>query len=116
MPNLSRRRRASPPSSEGRGIARILSHPFRLGPNGTAATVEQDSDAGDAEQIAALALTVRGERELVPAFGISDPALQGIIPEELAAGVGRFGPPVRIHSVTARPLDELTQVVEVRFD
>lgn len=97
-------------------MARILSHPFRVAPNGHVVTVEQDTTAADAEQVAVFALTIRGERELVPAFGLTDPALYGIIPEELAAGVARFGPPVRVQQVTARAIDELTQAVEVRFD
>lgn len=97
-------------------MPRILSHPFRVLTNGQVATVEQDTEAADAEQIAALALTVRGERELVPAFGLTDPTLNGIVAAELVAGIGRFGPPVRIESVTTTTVDELTELVEVRFD
>lgn len=96
-------------------MSRIISHPFRLGPNGSVVTVEQDSEQADIEQVAVLALTVIGERPLTPGFGITDPAFAGVIPAEIAAGVATFGPPVNVSDVTSSPLSD-GQLVEVTFE
>lgn len=97
-------------------MPRLLAFPFRLAANGRAATVEQDDELGDAQRVAAIATTVRGERELVPGFGITDPTLAGIDPAELAAGVALYGPDVRIGPITVRPLSDTAQAVAVTFD
>jgi hypothetical protein len=100
-------------------VSVILSHPFRLAGNGTIATIDQDTEQADAEQIAVLALTRIGERPLVPAFGISDPVFAGGIEvSELAAGLATYGPPVTIRNVTTRPVDEAGAelLVELEFD
>lgn len=95
----------------------ILSHPFRLAPNGAVATVEADSDAGESEQIAVLALTRAGERPLVPGFGIPDPAFATSYPTgALIAGLATYGPPVRVVDVTSTALSDTEVVVEVAFD
>lgn len=94
----------------------ILSHPFRLDGNGSIASVEAESDEGEAEQIAVLALTLLGERPLVPGFGIPDPAFASAYPSgALVAGLATYGPPVRVQSVEAKPLSDTEVVVEVRF-
>lgn len=98
------------------GVARILSHPFRLAAAGNVVTVEQDSDQADREQIAVLALTIRGERALVAGFGITDPTFAGFQPGELAAGVATYGPPVRITEVIEPRTTETVQEVTVRFE
>lgn len=97
-------------------MARILSHPFRLTPVGNVVTVEQDSDQADREQIAVLALTIRGERPLVPGFGITDPAFAGFEAGELAAGVATYGPPVRIIEVIEPRTSETEQEVTIHFE
>lgn len=96
---------------------RLLAHPFRLGPNGAAVTVEQGSDAAHAQEIAALLLTVRGERDLVPAFGISNPVLTGqpVDLAEVNAGVGLFGPDVEIVALTTTVLDATTERLVVTW-
>lgn len=96
-------------------MARILSFPFRLTPGGAIAAVEQGGDTANAEQIAALALTRQGERPMVPAFGVPDPAFRGIDPSDLAAGIAAFGPPVTLEAVTTAPVDSATFATEVRF-
>lgn len=96
-------------------MARIISHPFRLGPGGAVATVEQGTDQANTEQIAVLALTRTGERPLVPGFGVTDPAFIPYRPGELVAGVATWGPSVRISSVDTVPLDDATRRVEVTF-
>jgi hypothetical protein len=97
-------------------VARILSHPFRLALTGAAATVEQDTDQADAEQIAVLALTVRGERPLVPGFGVTDPVGGGFTPAELIAGVTMYGPPRTISTIDTRYASDTEQVVEVVYE
>lgn len=98
-------------------MARILSHPFRLTAGGAAATVAQDSDTAAVEQVAVLALTQPGERVLVPAFGVHDPAFAGFEVTELAAGIAAYGPPVRLKAVevTARD-DGATQQVAITLE
>lgn len=97
-------------------MARILSHPFRLVANGSVATVEQDSEQADREQIAVLALTVTGERALVPNFGVTDPTFAGFEAAELRAGVATFGPPVTITDVRTTMQPDDTELVEVDFE
>lgn len=96
-------------------MARILSHPFRLLANGAAATVEQDTDAGDAEQIAVLILTRRKERPLVSGFGMTDPTFGGFDVGELAAGVTIYGPPRPIADVVVRVDTGDAQIVDVVY-
>lgn len=96
-------------------MARILSHPFRL-VGSQVATVEQESAAGQAEQLSALLLTKRGERTLVPAFGVTDPVFGDVDTAELNLAVSLFGPPVQILEVQKRIVDETTQEVEVVYE
>jgi hypothetical protein len=93
----------------------LLSHPFRILPSGRAATVEQGSDEAHAEQLAVLLLTRRGERDLVPGFGVSDPVFAGFDPAEIAAGVSAYGPPVQIESIDVTPAGDGTVAVDIRF-
>lgn len=96
-------------------MARILAFPFALTGSGAIATVEQASDDANAQQLAVLLLTRAGERPMVPSFGLTDPAFAGIEPGEVAAGIARFGPPVRLAAIDAAPVDDATVAVEVRF-
>lgn len=96
-------------------MALILSHPFRLGPGGQAVTVDQDSDAGHAEQLAVLVMTRRGERPLALDFGLPDPAFRGIEPGELTAAVDRWGPPVLLASIDTTTVDASRVAVRVAF-
>lgn len=97
-------------------MARILSHPFQLAANGTVATVEQQSELADAQQIGVLALTVVGERPLVPGFGVSDPNGRGFNGAELAAGVATYGPPVTIRRVSTKVRSAVEIAVTVEFE
>lgn len=93
----------------------LLSHPFRLERSGAVATVEDDTDQAYAEGIAVLALTRRGERQLVPAFGIADPTLDHLAAADLNVGLTDYGPPVRIVDLTAVPTSDVTQAVTLTF-
>lgn len=109
------RRPAGRPGHHG-AVARILSHPFRLWPNGAVVTVEQESEEADREQIAMLALTRVGERVLVPGFGLTDPVHgDGFPVTELAAQIAEWGPPVTLHDVAVVATSDRTQTVEVTF-
>jgi hypothetical protein len=94
---------------------RLLSHPFRLLPNGAAATVEEDSEAGDREGLVHIALTVRGERHMAPDFGINDPTFTGFDPGDVAACASVFGPAVEIVSAEVEWSGETEQVVVISF-
>lgn len=96
-------------------MAKILSYPFRILPNGAAASVDQGSDEANAEQIGVLALTRIGERALVPTFGVEDPAFGSVTMGDLVAGITMFGPEVRIDDVAIRRRDEHTQEVSIAF-
>lgn len=95
-------------------MARILSHPFRLA-GGAVATVEQDSDEGHGEQLTVLLTTRRGERTLVPSFGVSDPAFNALDVAEARLAVALHGPPVQVLAVKARVKSETAQEVEVQY-
>jgi hypothetical protein len=96
-------------------MPRILSHPFRLAPDGRIATVEQDTAQAHAEQLAVLVLTRRGERPLVPTFGITDPTFGDLDVAELEGAVETFGPAVALEEVELEFLDESTEQVTVTF-
>jgi hypothetical protein len=96
-------------------MALILSHPFRLLPNGAAATAEQQSEAAEAEQIGVLVLTRRGERPLASGFGIFDPAFAGLRATELVAAVAAYGPPVTINNVESTAVSDTVQQVTIEF-
>lgn len=99
-------------------MAGIISHPFRLDRVGNVATVGQDTEQADAEQLAILALTRVGERTLVPAFGMTDPVFADFDVADFVAGVATFGPPVTITDVTTEPAtaDGREVLVRVTFD
>lgn len=76
--------------------ARLLSFPFRIAPNGSAATIEQGSDAEIEELLAVAMLTAPGERLTVPTFGVNDPAFAGFEQSGLQRHCNDFGPDVVI--------------------
>jgi len=94
----------------------VLSYPFRIGPNGSAATVEQDSDDHKAEQLAALVMTRPGERDLVPGFGIPDPTFVGIDIAALEGAAAVFGPDVKITEVEVDVTGVNSQDVLIEFE
>ena len=93
----------------------LLSHPFRLEPSGDVATVEDDTDEAYAEGIAVLALTRRGERVLVPGFGITDPLFDRVALADLNIGLTDYGPPVRITDVTTVPVSDVAERVVLTY-
>lgn len=94
----------------------LISFPFRLRSNGRLATVEQDTDEHHAEELAVIILTHPGERDLVPDFGVNDPAYETLHEAEVAAQAELFEVPVNIQSVDVEYLDDSTQDVTVEFE
>lgn len=94
----------------------ILSQPFRVLSNGNVATVEQNSDQGNAEQIGVLASTYLGERPLSPGFGVTDPTFGSLHPSEVLAGLSLFGPPVEVSDIRASWESDSTQLITIDFD
>ena len=92
-----------------------LSYPFRLTPNGKIALVEQGSLDHDVELVAVLIGTRKGERELVPDFGMTDPTFAELDEAELTNGLKTFGPDVKatITSVTARTETTVAYTIDV---
>lgn len=93
----------------------LLSHPFRVDRNGACATVTDGSDEANAEGIAILALTRRGERDLVPDFGAPDPVFDSLSLADLNVGLVDYGPPVEVTDLTATYPDDRTQRVVLVF-
>lgn len=71
---------------------RLLSYPFRLAPGGEVATVEEGTEDAAAEALAVLCLTRKGERTLVPDFGVTDPTHHRLSLGEVAVGLLDYGP------------------------
>lgn len=95
-------------------MSALLSHPFRI-VGGVAAVVEQATDEANAEQLAVLMATRRGERVLVPAYGMTDPTFDELDEVELSVAVDVYGPPVTIEAVQTRYVGPTTQEVDVAF-
>ncbi|MCU1588786.1 MAG: ArV1 [Frankiales bacterium] len=95
---------------------RILAHPFRLAPDGSAVTVDADSDAAVAQLIGAMVSTVRGERALVKTFGVTDPVFTALDEAEVSAGLALHGPDVQILSVVLSYPDAMTERAVITWD
>lgn len=94
----------------------LLSHPFRLESNGDVATVEDGTDAAHAECLAVLALTRRGERTMVPEFGLPDPVFDEVTIADLNVGLLDYGPPIEVTDLEVTEVTETVQRVTVTFD
>lgn len=95
----------------------LISHPFRLAPDGTVATVDEDSAAAAEEAILVLLTTRKGERPLVPAFGITDPVFGRLSLAEVNLGLADFGPAgVSIDGYDSEWLDDRREAVTLTYD
>lgn len=94
----------------------ILSFPMRIQANGRLATVEQNSDDHLAEELAIICLSRPGERELVPEFGIDDPAFDEIHPDQVRAQASIFEVPVDVIDVVSDDVDDTVQDVTIYFE
>lgn len=98
-------------------VAQLISFPMRIQSNGRIALVEQDSTNHIGEELAILVLSRPGERDLVPSFGIEDPAFEGgVSQEEISSQVAVFGIPAEITEVHSQPTDDTNVEVLVAFE
>lgn len=97
-------------------MALVIAHPFRLA-GSQVAVVEDGSDAGVAQEIAVLVSTRPGERPLVPSYGVTDPAFDGLHVAEVNAGLALYGPPgVTVSGIDVDALDPRTQRAVLTYD
>lgn len=96
-------------------MAQVLSYPFRTGPAGKIATVEQGTPQANGELIEVLVLTHIGERPLAPGFGVTDPLFGAVEPTEISAGISAYGPDVAVN-VTATQADSQTVRVQIDYN
>lgn len=94
----------------------LLSHPFRLEPNGSVATVEDGTEEAAAEGIAVLILTRKGERDLVPDFGLTDPTFDELSLAELNVSLADFGPAAVVTDVVITNPNDRLERIELAFD
>lgn len=94
----------------------LIKFPFSIGTNGTVRKAEDGSDEYYAAELAHLLLTREEERELVPTYGLRDPAFQGVSEREILSKVRAFGPPVRIRRLSQRHARDGVLNVVVEFD
>jgi hypothetical protein len=96
-------------------MALVFAHPFSI-VGGHIATVESESDQGQAQEIAVLCSTRRGERALVPDYGISDPVGVGVDLAEINAGLTVYGPAgLQVVDSDITYPDDHTQVATLSF-
>ena len=94
---------------------RIFSYPFRITANGDIATVEQSSDQGNAEQIAMLLMTEKGEHVMLSNFGVVDAAFSAPDKSDIALQVALYVPQVTVTRLRTYYPDDATLVAELEF-
>jgi hypothetical protein len=92
----------------------LLTFPFRL-EGGSAVVADDASEIYLGDELAQLIQTQPGERELVPGFGLNDPAYTVFDVSMLEAQIDQFEMPLVIDDVGTRYLDDTTQDVLVSF-
>lgn len=94
----------------------LIQHPFTLDRGGAVHTAEAGSDEQITTGIAAIVGTRIGQRPMVWAFGIPDPAFGSLTAEDVRAGVAGFGPDgVIITGVTNTAVDDETSTAVVSW-
>lgn len=96
-------------------MAYLLSFPFRISSYGSAVTVEQGEENYYDEQIAAILLTIRGERPMRDTFGIPDIPYRGFAYSAFSAQVKQEMPELTNLKATITPLDDRTEEVTVEY-
>lgn len=94
----------------------VLSFPFRFTSDGSAAVVEQFSDADIAQRIASLVQTEPSELPLAPHFGIPNPTFNKIRPSEIEAAILTFFPGVSVTSIQVGVDDDGKSLVDIIFN
>jgi phage baseplate assembly protein W len=73
-------------------MASHLAWPLRLAPDGSLATLEQDSPEEISQSVELVLLTTPGERVDAPDFGLEDPAFRDVSAGEIVAAITRWEP------------------------
>lgn len=94
----------------------LIAHPFRLGDDGRVVTHEQDDDAYLAERIALILGCHPGERPLVPAFGVEDPAYDELSLVSIQNQMAIFEVPVQITDIVRDDTSDSTTTYRVTFE
>lgn len=94
----------------------VWSFPFRIGGDGSIATVDESSEQAIEEAIAVAMLTRPGERITVPTFGAVDPAFVGVEAGALQRHLNDFGPNITITAVTSVRTPPHTEAVTVAWE
>ena len=84
-------------------MARVLTLPLAVAPNGSIATVTQDHPAEIAQSVALLLDTRPGDRRTLPDYGLPDPVFDGVDPTLVAEVIAEWEPraePDLIETVT----------------
>lgn len=97
-------------------MTQLLSFPFRLDKQGFAITNDDESDVYCAERLSVLLGTRPGERQMVPTFGVNDPAFEGFTTSALSIQVAQYGLPVEIVRVRRSYLNDAQENVVVEFN
>lgn len=95
-------------------MASLLAHPFRVVGNAVV-TVDSDSDGGEAQLLAVLLTTRKGERQLQPSFGVSDPVFSSYQVSEINAGLAMYGPDIQVTNIDVTPTSETSEAVQVNY-
>ena len=93
----------------------LISHPFRLRPNGTVYTVDQNSGDADAQQVAMILLTKIGERQAVPGFGVTDYTFAVPDVNQIVGAISLYYPGVTLENVKAVWEDNGFLRMEIEF-
>lgn len=94
----------------------LLAYPMRVANNGTMAAIEDGTEEYYAQELAGMLRTEKGERELVPEYGVDEITASNMDKLNLASQVELFGPPVEITNVTYKTgMDGITRGT-IEFD
>ena len=94
----------------------MISWSFRLDGTGRVASVDPRSDDGQAQRIAEVCRTIKGERPLAVFFGIEDPTWRGLNVSDVAIQVATYGPfDVVVQGIESAPGPNMTQQILVTF-
>ena len=97
-------------------VTKLLSHPFRINPNGQAACLEENRDDYLAERIGLVLTTITGERPMCPQFGAGDLAFDGLALHQLNNQISLWRIPVRVTELQLAWGNDHTGNYSVCFD
>lgn len=93
----------------------VLSHPFRIGADGAAATVDDLADDFIDQTLSILVRTRLHERDMAWAWGIPSVAHTGLSSGDLQSVIDQYGPDGVTVTCTPTVIDDQTQRVEVTY-